>query len=106
MGDHPTEVVPRDKVGLLELEDHPLANFIRQRLTQSVEVIHPFEKPDRLPDRVEVLGRHVLRAHAQVLELSDRGEDLLADGSDVLQEPLVRGRCHKEGLYLDGRLEG
>ncbi len=55
------------------------------------------------PDRIEVIWWYVLRPDAELLELANRGEDLLADGWDMCQAPLVRGR-HEEGLYFGDRL--
>ncbi len=104
MCDRPTDVKPGDDLGFEEILFHLRGDELRQLVTLAVGLGHALEKPDRLPDRVEVLGRDILRAHAQVLELADRAEYLLADGMDPGQKTLI-GRSHSEGIYLRGRLE-
>jgi hypothetical protein len=86
--------MPGDEFSVLELSVHLLGGLVGQPVALTVRLVHAFQEPNRFPDRIEVLGWDVLGPDSELLELADRGEDFVADGSDVRQEPLVRGR-HK-----------
>lgn len=90
--------MPGDEFGVLDLSVPLFGDPVGQLVALAVGLIHAFQEPDPLSYGVKVLGRGILGPHAEFLELSDRGEDIVPDGLDALQEPLVRGR-HNEEIY-------